>query len=423
MKQNKQELKNGINIHMIKTDIFKTDLVAVYLTTKLTRENVTKNGILPMVLKKGSSEYENMEEINKNLEELYGAGFDCGIDKIGDNQVLKFYVETINEEYLPQKEDILKKGLDILFNIIFAPKIQNDSFMKEYIDTSKEKLKIVIEGKKDNKERYAALRCQEEMFEGTPFGLYKYGYIEDIDKIDEKNLYEHYKKLISECKIDIFISGNIDENKIVDLINENKDIKNLTAREADYNQKDIKAQNHNEKVTIENLDVTQGNLMLGLSIDENTKEEKYVAMLYNAILGGSANSKMFQVVREKNSLAYTAASSFLRPKNSIFIKCGIEIDNYEKTLNLIKEQIEDMKNGKFEESELENAKVGILSAIKMIPEEQDTAITYFMGQELAEHKMEYDEYEKNIKKVTKEDIVNLAGKVKIDTIYFLRKEG
>ncbi len=68
----------------------------------------------------------------------------------------------------------------------------------------------------------------------------------------KKNLYEHHKKLISECKIDIFISGNIDENKIVvDLINENKDIKNLTAREADYNQKDIKAQNHNEKVTIE----------------------------------------------------------------------------------------------------------------------------------------------------------------------------
>lgn len=65
-------------------------------------------------------------------------------------------------------------------------------------------------------------------------------------------------------------------------------------------------------------------------------------------------------------------------------------------------------------------KSGIAAVIKMIPEEQDTSITYFMGQELAEHKMEFDEYEENVRKVTKEDIVKFAGKVSIDTIYFLR---
>lgn len=108
MKNNKREIKHGITIHTIKTNKFKTNIIAVFITTKLTKEEVTKNAIIPMVLRKGSETLENIEEINKKLEEMYGAEFDCGIDKTGDNQVLKFYLEMIDEKYIPQNEKILK---------------------------------------------------------------------------------------------------------------------------------------------------------------------------------------------------------------------------------------------------------------------------------------------------------------------------
>ena len=58
--------------------------------------------------------------------------------------------------------------------------------------------------------------------------------------------------------------------------------------------------------------------------------------------------------------------------------------------------------------------------IKGIPDEQDTGITYYFGQELSEYKMSFEEYEKEIKAVTKEEIVDFAKTVSIDTIYFLR---
>ena len=224
MEDNKKEIKQGITTHIIKTDKFKTDLTAVFLTTKLTRENVTKNAMIPMVLRRGSSTLENIEQINKELEEMYGAGFDCGIDKTGDNQVLKFYLETIDDKYLPKGEKILEKGISTLLELVFNPKIIDNSFDKEFLQTEKENLKQIIEGKKDNKAQYANLRCQEEMYKDTPFGLYKYGYIEDIDKIDEKTLYEYYKTLISRCKIDIFVSGDVDENKILDFVSKDKNI-------------------------------------------------------------------------------------------------------------------------------------------------------------------------------------------------------
>lgn len=420
MEYKKKEIKKGINLHSIKTDSFKTDLITVFITTPLTKENVTKNAILPMILRKGSKSLDNIEKINKALEEMYGAEFNCGIDKTGDNQVLKFYLEIIDNNYLPIKEDLLSKGINTLLEIVFEPVTENNAFKEEYIKSEKQKLQILLEGKKDNKTKYAYLRCQEEMYKGKPFGLYKYGYVEDIEKINKENLYEYYKKLLAECKIDIFVSGNIKEEKIEEIIKNNANIQKLNERNPIYETKNNKEEQRDEKEIIEKADVTQGNLILGLSISEESKKEKYVAIVYNSILGGSATSKMFQIVREKHSLAYTAASSYLRHKNSIFIRCGIEIDNYQKTLNLIKEQIEDMKNGNFTEENIENGKKGIISMIKSIPDEQDTGITYYLGQELSEYKMTFEEYEKEIEAVTKEEIIDFAKKVSINTIYFLR---
>jgi len=136
--------------------------------------------------------------------------------------------------------------------------------------------------------------------------------------------------------------------------------------------------------------------------------------------GGTANSKMFQNVREKASLAYTASSSYIKTKNNIFIKCGIEIENYEKALNIIKEQLEDMKNGKFEDRDIADAKRSIISTVKTISEEQDTEITYYFGQEISNIKYTLEEYVEQINKVSKEQIQDLAKKIKINTIYFLR---
>lgn len=196
------------------------------------------------------------------------------------------------------------------------------------------------------------------MFKGTPFGIYKYGKLEDIENIDEKNLYDYYKKLISEAKIDIFISGDIEEEKVIDDIVRNKNIEKLNERTPIYNMQNVPIQKHETPQEIkETADVTQGNLCIGLEIEENNKKERYVAIVYNAIFGGFSTSKLFQIVREKHSLAYTASSNYLRHKNVIFIRCGIEIENYEKTMNIIKEQIEDMKKGNFTDEDIQNGKV------------------------------------------------------------------
>ena len=254
---------------------------------------------------------------------------------------------------------------------------------------------------------------------GKPYGLYKYGYVEDLDLITAQNLYEYYKKMISKCKIDIFVSGDIEDS--IQIVEQNENMQKLQSREPKYEINKIEFKEKVEEKEIkEEMDVVQGKIVIGLDLNLDSEEQKYNTMVYNAILGGTANSKMFQEVREKASLAYTASSSYIRYKSNIFIRCGIEIKNYEKAMEIIRKQLEDMKNGIFTDEDIENAKKGIISGIKSIDDEQDTEITYFLGQELTDSKISLEQYIEKIQKVTKQDIVNVANSININTIYFLR---
>lgn len=417
-----QEIKKSIKLHTIKTNKFKTNLVSLFLTVPLNRETVTANALIPAVLRRGTSNLKSQEEISKKLEEMYGATFDCGIEKTGDNQILKFYLEMVNDNYLPKTEKNLEEGIELILNIVFNPLLENNSFKEEYVISEKENLKKIINAKIDNKDRYAYERCIEEMYKNKIYGLYKYGYVEDLEKIDSNSLYENYKNLIETAKIDIFVSGDIEENITIEIFNKNENMSKLNERVDIHviNEENKKEEKEEEKNIEEKMNVTQGKLVIGTDVEFNEENAKYKISLYNVILGEGANSKLFQNVREKESLAYTTRSNYVRQKGNIYIRCGIEIGNYEKAVKVIKEQLEDMKNGKFSNEDLENAKKYVIAGLRTTREEQDSEVSYYFGQELSEKFTSFEEYEKEINKVNKEDIIKVANSVAINTVYFLR---
>lgn len=414
------DIKEGIRLHKIKTNKYKTNLMSVFLTSKLSRDDITKKALILTVLRRGTNNLKTQEEISKKLEELYGASFDCGIDKLGDKHVLKFYVESLNEQYLYQKEDILSQSLNILFDIVFNPLLENGVFKQEYIDEEKQNLRIIIEGQKDNKAAYATQRCIEEMYKEKPYGLYKYGYVEDLEKIDSKNLYEAYLDLIKSCKIDIFVSGDFDEKTLEEKVKSNQQISKLEPRKVEYLDEESESSNtQEENIVRENMQISQGKLNIGLDV---LSDNKSAVSVYNAILGGGANSKLFQNVREKASLAYSAGSIYIKPKSKIIIKTGIEHKNYEKALQIIKEQIDDMKNGKFSDEDIQHAKELIIASFKAMQDEQDSEISFYFGREIQKESKDIDKQIKEVSEVTKQNIVDVANKIKINTIFFLTRE-
>lgn len=252
--------------------------------------------------------------------------------------------------------------------------------------------------------------------------MYKYGYIEDLKEINEENLYEYYLKLLNEAKIDIFVSGDFLDDKILETITSNVNIQKLEGRE-DKHVINTEETEKKEKIDIQTIkeekDVTQGKLVIGMDIDYYKPNSKYAMCIYNVILGESATSKMFQNVREKAGLAYSARSTYLRQKNNIFIRAGIEIKNFDKALEIIRKQIEEMKDGNFTDADIENAKKYMIAGIKTVQDEQDSEITYYMGQEMSGKLLTFEEYINKINEVTKEDVLNISNNIHINTIYFL----
>lgn len=415
-----KEIKDGIKLHLINNDKFKTNLISVFLTTELNRENVTKNALIPAVLRRGSETMPTQEDISREMEEMYGASFNCGIDKRGDNQVLKFYMETVNDNFLPDNsENMLEKSINKILEIIFRPLIRDNSFYEEYVEQEKENLKQIIQGKIDNKANYAIERCIEEMYQDKPFALYKFGYIEDLENINGKNLYAYYKKLINNSKIDIFVSGIVGED-IIEKIETNSEVIALAQREPIYAKPSLNVEVNNDgKVVKDSMSITQGKLVLGLNVNVDNFDQQFDVMIYNSILGGTASSKLFQNVREKASLAYTAGSNFMKVKNIILVRCGIEIKNYDKALKIVKEQLEQMKDDEFTDQDVEIAKKSLIDSIQTIDDEQDTEILYFFGQEFSEEPLDIQQYIERIKRITKMEVLNVAKKINIDTIYFL----
>ena len=418
-----KEIKEGIKLHLINNDKFKTNLISVFLTTELNRENVTKNAMIPAILRRGSESMPTQEAISREMEEMYGASFNCGVDKRGDNQVLKFYMETVNDNFLPDSsEKMLEKSIDKILEIIFKPLVKNNSFCDEYVEQEKENLKQIINGKIDNKASYAMERCIEEMYKNQPFALYKFGYIDDLENLNEANLYEYYNQLIQSCKIDIFVSGIIDDS-ISEKIENNPEIKLLKSRKPDFVKPSLEVTaNNNGQVINDSMDVAQGKLILGLNVNLDNEDEQYDAMVYNLILGGTASSKLFQNVREKASLAYSTGSNYMKAKNVIFIRCGIEIKNYEQALDIVKQQLQQMLDGDFSEQDVDIAKKSLIDSIQTIDDEQDTEILYFFGQEFASKKLGISDYIDRINRVTRHEVLNVAKKIgtDIDTIYFLK---
>ena len=398
-----------MQITKLQSNKFKTNLVALFITVPLTKENCTKNALLTSVLRRGTNNLKTQEEIAKRLEELYGAGFNCGVDKLGNYHVLKFYLETLENTYTLNNENLLQEGVNLLLDIVFNPLVENNRFNKLYVDQEKINLQRLIESRKDNKALYAKERCLENMFADESYSLYKYGSVDDLANINEINLYAYYKELLKDCKIDLYITGNnIDNIKVPEIPSKNlPQIPNMHIAPS------------KPDVVNEIQDVTQGKLIIGLDVDDKNKT---AVSMYNTILGGGANSKLFQNVREKASLAYSAGSSYIRRKNVILIQTGIEIENYDKALKIVEEQLEDMKNGKISDVEFNSAKQLIVSSIELIEESKEDMITFYFDQNLFEEHLNVTEYKEMIKKVTKDDVIKVAQKVKKDTIYFLTKD-
>ena len=412
------------NIYIINNEKFKSIYFSINFTTSANKKEMSESAVLASILSKSCEKYKTEKEIQEYLYSLYGSNFNIGVEKFGDLYNIEFRGECINKNYLPENIDVVNKVLSFMYNIIFEPDLKDGRFNQEIINREKENIINKIKEIKDDKLRFGVRKMEELMCEDEPFATSVYGDEEEVSNITNKDLVNRYEKLLKDSCITMIISGNLNKyDDIKDRANSifsNKLKSKIGYKELNYNIK----KEHKKEVVEEKLDTTQSVLSYGLRLKDIKDDDFYVLNVYNAILGGTPSSKLFQNFREKESLAYTVRSRYYRYKDMIIIYAGIEKENYEKAKEVLEKQISCIKLGDISDEEFNASKQSIISDLKEWNDSKIALSKMYISNIFATktNTVTLNEMIKKINNVTREDVINIAKKVEIEKIFFLGGE-
>lgn len=413
----------ALTLHTVKTVKYKTNTVVLKMRAPLTEESVTKRALLAYVLQKATERSPSAKELRRRLNDLYGASLSAQLSKKGDCHIISFKIEVANEKYLSDPTPLLEKALRLLAEVMLKPKLENGAFDEDIVSKEKRTLKQRIQSVRDDKMRYASTRLIEEMCKNDPYRLHAYGEESEIDSISAQALTTYYREALENDDLDLFIVGDIDEQEVESIV---KEVFVFPEHHGKSRMETVVlSEIPEEKVVTETEDIEQGKLNLGYRTYTTYGDDDYCALVvFNGILGGFPHSKLFVNVREKASLAYYASSRIESHKGLLLVFSGIQSVNYDKAVSIIKEQSEKMCEGDFSEQEFQQTKAMLKNQILETIDNARGIIEFFYNGLASGCQRSVDEWISGVDAVTKENVIKVAKKIKLDTTYFLKgKEG
>lgn len=408
--------KNGYKLHVLNTKKFKSITVKLVFWNKLNEEELSLRNLLADNLLFSSARYKDNRSISIRKQDLYSTSVYNSTYRNGTQVVTEFCLSCIADKYTENGN--FAASLEFLFDCINNPNVSNQAFDLDSFNITKERLKTAIKSETDNPSYYSYRRYKQIIGNRDILSGSILGSLEELEKITPNTLYDYYKSFLVSNHLDIYVLGDIDENEIESIISTSINFKSL---DLPYSSS---VTNYEKDFTedIESSRFNQSKLIMGGSLKNlSEKTKKYDAIIYNIILGNSPNSKLFQTVREKKSYAYTISSSINRLDGMFMISAGISYKNYEDTKREIYKQLECMKKGDFSLKSIRNAKEVVLSILKEVEDSPNSMIDHFHnylynGADTIEKQIDY------INSITKENIINVAKKIDIDTIYLLKED-
>lgn len=416
-------LSEGVNLYVQPTTKFKTTTIYVYFHMPLEPVTVTYNALLPMVLARASADFPTTAELSRHLDELYGASFGVDVARRGEVQSIVFQMEVAGDRYVPGGQGLLPKALDVLAGIITRPLLVGDGFKPEYVEQERTNLRQMIEGLINDKRRYAMVRCTAAMCEGESFALHRLGRVEDLEGVTPAALLAHHRRVLAEAPVDIFILGDVDPAAVRDEVAGRLSLPPGQRRFPDTVVK--RSPDRPVKDVVDRLDVNQGVVVIGFRSGITLRDELYFPMLVaNGVLGGFSHSKLFQEVREKNSLAYFAYSSIETVKGVGYMYAGVEFADAERCKAIMLEQLRAVQEGEVSEEEMETTIATLVNDMLSAADSPGAMAELAVDQVFSGRALSIDDRVARYRQVTREQVAEAARHFTPDTVYMLtRQEG
>jgi predicted Zn-dependent peptidase len=413
--------KEGITFYRINSEKFKTNRVDIFFLDRLERQRASANAIIPSVLKRGCRDFATQRELETRLEELYGAVVDGGCGKRGETQCISFHMSHIAEGYTSRQDKLFDQCSQLLMCILQNPVVEDNGFKVPVFRQERDNLIDYIRSRINDKMRFSFLRCLEEMCSGEAYAIPDEGYEEDALLLTPQKTFGIYQEMISSYPGFVYMSGSIDDESAHRFIEQFSRLPRTNPGRVGFtdNTKTVKEVRRVD----ETMNINQGKLCLGFRTNViPSSPDYYPLVVYNGILGGDVHSKLFQNVREKASLAYYAQSVLEKYKGLMVIMSGIEQENRDKAEEIILRQFEDMREGRITQEELDATKKSLRRGIKTMQDSQGAIVDFFFSQHLTQDGEDFESMAQKLESVTIDDVVRVAGRIQLDTIYFLKPD-
>lgn len=407
-------------VHTIKLDKFKTCHIEIIFSKKVVKDSLSLDSMLCDILTEVSNKYKTKREVIIHCEELYKTFFWGVTNKVGNILNTSFMLDFISPKYI-NDESYLENVIKFPFEMILNPLVKDNEFDLKNFTLIKDRLLKDIDSIIENPIKNSCRKALETMDPDSITAMFVAGTKETITEATPASLYDHYKRFFKDHVCNIFVIGQCDMDEIVRLIKKYYKNRIINNYQIDFYIDNKIARK--SKMVIKQGNYGQANIVMLYNIVNLTKEERDIVFyLYNYILGnGGLTSKLYQKIRIENSLCYAINSMYLKYDKLLLIQISLDNENIKKAITLAKKCLTKMMQGDFTLEELTDAQNNLNQSLVMSLDNNVTLINNYIFNILDDFPL-LEERIKLYKKVTKEQIIKVAKKLKLNTIFVLKGE-
>ena len=417
MKIIKKRLKNNVDLKIIPTTKFKTLVLNIGFKGPYKQKDITGLYLLSKIMADSSKKYPKAEFLARQQDYLYGTAIQVSSQLVGELSLFSLTVSILDPKLIPSKFRLLEKVIDLIVELIYRPNIVDGLFEQQLFETTKSNHMYRLKSLDNDKESVAAVRMKGLVDDTHPYQQLSLGNFEDLSTLTNQDLIGLYNELLSR-EIEIYVLGDVSSKDIVSTIEKkfkakavNKKIKTV-----------IELKQNKVKKIVETKKFKQSHLSYLLTTKTMVGDKDYYPMImFNAIFGRTPLSKLFRVVREKNSLCYSISSSYQVNYGFINVGAGIDSKNYKKADSLIRQQLNLMKQGSFTQEDINMNRNMLVTMIEHNYDQPVGLVNQLVTSDLIKADMIKQDYIDNLNKVTKAQIIKAAKKVDIKIEYLLKQ--
>ncbi len=412
-------LANKADARFIESRRFNTTFISFHFYLPLSSETLAEDALLPYLLTSCCDKYKNYIDLNLKLLKLYGAELSCSVGKSGDYIHSKIGIRVIDSAFALEDEDTVAEAAKLLLSVVFEPSLSGDSFVGEDVEREKRKTLERIENEINNKRSYARTRHTQLMFADDPFGKFIYGTAEEVKKIDGKAMYNAWQRLLTKSSITLNIVSKKLPCGIFDEVSKRLAAYDRSGAVSDNLSKTL-PEREAPQVFREEMDITQGKLVMGFSSKVSGSLDKALSLLLFAdIFGGGPYSRLFENVREKQSLCYYCSAAQRRSKGYLIVDSGVEAENSEKAKSAILAELSAIQSGEIEDRRLAASKRSVIDSLSSYNDSASALDSWYTRDVMCDALDTPEAAVSMIKSVAKEEIIEAAKGIKLHTVFEL----